>query len=210
VIEALVSDFGGVLTTPLMDAFWKVNEEWGIPPDALRQAMALAAEREPEPPLFRLERGQMSAGEFFSGLSERLEEVIGRAVDTRDYGTRLMAAMQPNEPLLSYYGALRRERGIRLAVLTNNVREWQPYWRGPWGIDDLFELVVDSSFEGVRKPEPEIYERTLERLGLPGEACVFVDDLDVNLPPAAALGMRTVHYLHTAQAVSEIGSVIGP
>jgi putative hydrolase of the HAD superfamily len=208
VIEALVSDFGGVLTTPLMDAFWKANEQSGIPPEALRQAMALAAEREPEPPLFRLERGQMTADAFFSGLAERLEEVVGRAVDTRDYGSRLMAAMQPNEPLLSYYRALHRERGIRLAVLTNNVREWQPHWRGPWGIDALFELVVDSSFEGVRKPEPEIYSRTLERLGLPGEACIFVDDLEVNLPPAAALGMHTVHYLNTAQAISEIDSVI--
>ena len=119
--------------------------------------------------------------------------------------------MQPNEPLLSYYRALRRERGIRLAVLTNNVREWQPRWRGRWGIDDLFELVVDSSFEGVRKPEPEIYERTLERLGLPGAACVFVDDLEVNLPPAQALGMHTVHYRNTAQAVSEIDAlVVGP
>ena len=55
-----------------------------------------------------------------------------------------------------------------------------------------FELVVDSSFEGVRKPEPEIYARTLERLALPGEACVFVDDLEVNLPPAEALGMHPV------------------
>jgi putative hydrolase of the HAD superfamily len=81
-----------------------------------------------------------------------------------------MAAMQPNEPMLSYYRALHRERGIRLAVLTNNVREWQPRWRGPCRIDELFELVVDSSFEGVRKPEPEIYERTLARLGLPGDA----------------------------------------
>jgi putative hydrolase of the HAD superfamily len=209
VIEALISDFGGVLTTPLMDAFWKANEQSGIPPEALRKAMALAAEREPEPPLFRLERGQISAGEFFAGLSERLEEVIGRAVDTRDYGSRLMAAMQPNEPLLSYYRALHRERGIRLAVLTNNVREWQPHWRGPWGIDALFELVVDSSFEGVRKPEPEIYERTLARLDLPGEACVFVDALEVNLPPAAALGMHTVHYLNTAQAIAAIDQKVG-
>jgi putative hydrolase of the HAD superfamily len=209
VIESLVSDFGGVLTMPLMDAFWQANEQSGIPPEALRKAMALAAEREPEPPLFRLERGEMSAEEFFSGLSERLREVVGRAVETRDYGSRLMAAMQPNEPLLSYYRALRHERGIRLAVLTNNVREWQSHWRGRWGVDELFELVVDSSFEGVRKPEPEIYARTLARLDLPGEACVFVDDLEVNLPPAAALGMNTVHYRNTAQAISEIDLKVG-
>ena len=209
-IEALVSDFGGVLTMPLLEAFGRVNAERGITPEALRDAMTLSAARDPEPPLFRLERGQLTAEAFFTGLSERLEEVLGQPVDTSDYGTCLIAAMQPNEAMLAHYRGL-RERGVRLAVLTNNVREWQPLWRTRWGIDDLFELVVDSGFEGVRKPEPAIYQRTLERLGLPGEACVFVDDLEVNLPPAAALGMHTVHYRDPAQAISEIGAlVVGP
>jgi putative hydrolase of the HAD superfamily len=210
VIAAVVSDFGGVLTAPLLDAFGRVNAERGISPDALRQAMTLTAEREPEPPLFRLERGELTAEAFFAGLAETLAEVLGRPVDTSDYGARLVAAMQPNEALLAYYRGL-RERGIRIAVLTNNVREWQPLWRGRWGIDELCELVVDSGFEGVRKPEPEIYARTLARLGLPGDACAFVDDLEVNLPPAAALGMHAVHFRDTAQAIAEIDAlVVGP
>ena len=77
---------------------------------------------------------------------------------------------------------------MRLAILTNNVREWQPRWRTPVAVDELFELVVDSGFEGIRKPEPEIYELTLARLGLPAEACAFVDDLEVNVAAAPRAG----------------------
>ena len=97
---------------------------------------------------------------------------------------------------------------MRLAILTNNVREWQPLWRRRMRIDELFELVVDSSFEGMRKPEPGIYALTLERLGVPGEACVFVDDVEVNLPPARAAGMHAVHFRDTAQAIAEIDALV--
>jgi putative hydrolase of the HAD superfamily len=208
VIEAVISDFGGVMTTPLSESFWKATEEAGIPVDALRAAMGVLAEREPEPPLFALERGEISEGVFLDKLEDGLQEVLDRRISLDGYAHRLMAAMQPNEPLLSYYRALKRERGIRIAVLTNNVREWQPLWREPLKIDELAELVVDSSFVGMRKPEPAIYELTLERLGLPAEACVFVDDLEINLPPARALGIHTVHFQHTAQAVHELDELV--
>jgi putative hydrolase of the HAD superfamily len=208
VIEAVISDFGGVMTTPLSESFWKASEQAGIPMEALRSAMGLLAEREPEPPLFALERGQISEGIFLGKLSGGLAEVLDREVSLHGYAHRLLAAMRPNEPLLSYYRALRDERGIRLAVLTNNVREWQPLWREPLRVDELFELVVDSSFVGMRKPEPGIYALTLERLGLPGEACAFVDDLEVNLPPARALGIHTVHFQHTAQAIDELDRLV--
>jgi putative hydrolase of the HAD superfamily len=208
VIEAVISDFGGVMTTPLSESFWKASEEAGVPVDALRRAMGVLAEREPEPPLFALERGQISEGVFLDKLADGLAEVLERRVSLDGYAHRLMAAMQPNEPLLAYYRALKRDRGIRIAVLTNNVREWQPLWREPLRIDELAELVVDSSFVGMRKPEPGIYELTLERLGLPPDACVFVDDLEINLPPARALGVHTVHFRHTAQAVGEIDALV--
>ena len=67
---------------------------------------------------------------------------------------------------------------------------------------------MDSGFEGMRKPEPEIYALTLERLGLPGEACAFVDDLEVNLPPARAAGMHAIHFRDTAQAVAELDALV--
>ncbi len=74
-------------------------------------------------------------------------------------------------------------------------------------IDDLFELVVDSAFVGMRKPEPEIYALTLERLGLPAAACVFVDDLEPNVVAAREAGMRGIVYRDTAQAIAELDAL---
>ena len=74
-------------------------------------------------------------------------------------------------------------RGYRMALLTNNVREWEPLWRAMLPVDEIFEVVVDSAFVGIRKPEPEIYELTLERLGggIGARECLFVDDVEDNV-----------------------------
>ena len=74
-------------------------------------------------------------------------------------------------------------------------------------IDELFEVVVDSAFVGMRKPEPEIYALTLERLGLPAEACVFVDDLEPNVEAAREAGMHGIVYRDTAQAIAELDAL---
>jgi putative hydrolase of the HAD superfamily len=202
--RAVITDFGGVLTTPLLEAFTRANAAIGVSADALREAMRMSASRAPEPPLFTLERGEMTEPEFLADLARSLSEVLGRPVDLDGYGRRLMGSLERNEPLLAYYRGL-HARGVRLAILTNNVREWQPLWRTRLGDDDaLFELIVDSGFEGVRKPQPEIYALALERLGLPGDACAFVDDLEVNLPPARAAGMHAIHYRDADQAIAEL------
>ncbi len=104
-----------------------------------------------------------------------------------------------------------RGRGVRTALLTNNVREWEPLWRSKVPeIDELFEVVVDSAFVGMRKPDPAIYELTLERLGdgVRPSDCVFVDDLDVNCDAARALGMTAIRFAEPAQAIAEIESAL--
>jgi putative hydrolase of the HAD superfamily len=204
--RAVISDFGGVLTTPLLEAFTRANADIGVSADSLRAAMRLSAERAHEPTLFTLERGEMTEPEFLADLGVSLEQVLGRPVDLDGYGARLMGSLERNEPLLAYFRTL-HERGIRFAILTNNVREWQPLWRARLDADDLFELIVDSGFEGVRKPEPEIYAIALARLGLPGEACAFLDDLEVNLPPARAAGMHAIHYRDPDQAIAELDAL---
>jgi putative hydrolase of the HAD superfamily len=98
-----------------------------------------------------------------------------------------------------------RGRGFRMAMLTNNIREWEPLWRVKLPVDEIFEVVVDSAFVGMRKPERGIYELTLERLGdVRAEECVFVDDVDVNCAMATELGMTAVHYASAEQAIPEI------
>jgi putative hydrolase of the HAD superfamily len=208
VIKAVISDFGGVITNPLIEGFTRAHAELGVPVEDLGTAMRLAAERNPEPPLWTLERGQITEPQFIGELEEILTEVTGAPVELDGYGRRLMGALEPNAPLLDYYRRLRDEHGLRLAVLTNNVREWQPIWRPRFKIDELFELVVDSGFEGTRKPEPEIYAITLERLALPGEACAFVDDVEVNVTAAREAGMHGVHFRDTAQATAELERLV--
>jgi putative hydrolase of the HAD superfamily len=75
-------------------------------------------------------------------------------------------------------------------------------------IDELFEVVVDSAFVGMRKPEPEIYALTLDRLGVPAEACLFVDDIDINCAAARDAGMAAVHFTETEQAIREIEAAL--
>jgi putative hydrolase of the HAD superfamily len=98
-----------------------------------------------------------------------------------------------------------RERGYRMAILTNNVREWEPLWRAKLPVDEIFELVVDSAFVGMRKPDPPIYHLTLERLGgVPPQRALFVDDNEGNVEAARELGMRAVHFRSNEQAIPEL------
>jgi putative hydrolase of the HAD superfamily len=104
-----------------------------------------------------------------------------------------------------------RRRGYRMALLTNNVREWEPLWRSMLPVDEIFELVVDSAFVGMRKPDPAIYRLCVERLGdgIAPRECLFVDDVEVNVAAARELGMAAVHFRDNAQATAEIEAVLG-
>jgi putative hydrolase of the HAD superfamily len=94
-------------------------------------------------------------------------------------------------------------------MLTNNVREWEPLWRPMLAVDEIFETVVDSGFVGCRKPEARIYEITLERVSIDPEACLFIDDIEVNCEGARKAGMSAVHFRDNEQAVAEIRERLG-
>ena len=207
-ITALISDFGGVLTSPLLPAFASYSEHSGVTGEDFGRAMALAARTNGEHPLFALERAELTEREFLGQLERALQELLGRHVDLGEMGERLMANLHPNEELFAYYRRLRAERGLRLGILTNNVREWESRWRAKLPIDEIFDDVVDSAFVGMRKPEPEIYALALERLGVAAEACAFVDDTEVNVQAARALGLHAVHYRDTAQAIAELDALL--
>ena len=206
-IQAVVSDFGGVLTSPLLQAFNRVQDDIDVPVEAYGAAMAYSVEHDGEHPLYVLERGEITEAKFLARVGRGLEVALGRHVELHGFGARLMDALEANQELFDYYSALRRDRGLRFALLTNNVREWESAWRSKLPIDDLFELVVDSAFVGMRKPEPEIYALTLERLGLPGAACAFVDDLEHNVVAAREAGMHGIVYRDTAQAIAELDAL---
>lgn len=206
-VEVVVSDFGGVLTTPLMQAFAAVQEHSGIPWEKFAAGMARAAELAGRQPLFELERGAISEAEFIRQLDAGMSEVLGHEVSLHGFGERLFEALHPNEELIAFMREL-SGRGYRMAILTNNVREWEARWRAMLPIDEIFELVVDSAFVGMRKPEPEIYELLLSRLGVAAEATVFIDDLEINCEAARALGMNAVHFQKTDQTIGEVEALL--
>jgi putative hydrolase of the HAD superfamily len=203
--SVLISDFGGVLTSPLQEGFLAYQEESGVSLEELGKAMGLAAEEHGEHPLFALERGEITEAEFRARIEPHLESGFDLARLRALYFER----MDSNRDMIEFIRDL-RGRGVRAALLTNNVREWEPLWRAKLPeVDELFELVVDSAFVGLRKPDPAIYALTLERLGGIGpEQCVFVDDLDVNCEAARALGMAAVRFVSSEQAIPEIESAL--
>jgi len=207
-IEAIVSDFGGVLTTPLLTSFVAVQDEIGISPEDLGKAMRTITEEDGENPLFALERGEMAEVDFLARLGDGLEPLLGHRPALHRFRETYFEALNPNLPMIELMREL-KESGMRMAMLTNNVREWEPVWRPMLPVDEIFETVVDSGFVGVRKPEARIYEITLERLGLPAEACLFVDDLEHNCDGARAAGMAAVHFRDNEQAIPEIRSLLG-
>jgi len=109
-------------------------------------------------------------------------------------------------------GVVKHLRGkVKLAAITNNVSRDEPAQKRTSGIDlpSLFEVVVESAIEGVRKPEPRIYQIACEKLGIEPHDAVFLDDLGANLKGARALGMRTIKVDHTLSAIDELERELG-
>lgn len=207
-VTTVISDFGGVLTTPLFQSFAAFQDRSGIPLETLGQAMAAIAERDGANPLFELELGRMSEHDFLAGLGAELGRRLGRKVDMSGFAEQYFGHLDPNEELIEYLRALRFARGYRMALLTNNVREWEPRWRAMLPVDEIFEHVIDSGFVGARKPDPEIFQIALHRLGVRPEQALFIDDFEINVKGAREVGMRAVQFVTTEQAIAEIEAAL--
>jgi epoxide hydrolase-like predicted phosphatase len=208
-LRAVISDFGGVLTNRLVEAFLAFQEESGISMEQLGRGMQRVAERDGEYPLFRLERGEVTEQQFLDDLCWGLEAELGHRPRLHRFREIWFEALHGNEPMLEVMRQL-RDNGYRMAILTNNVREWEELWRAKLPVDEIFELVVDSAWVGMRKPEPAIYELTVSRLGdVELGECLFVDDNELNVEAARRLGMTAVHFRSNDQAIPEIRKLTG-
>ena len=206
-VEAIISDFGGVLTSPLIGSFAAFQDDSGISLEQFGVAVAAVAARNGANPLFELEKGRMSEAAFLNSLAEELSANLGRPVELHGFGERYFEHLEPNERLIGFMRDL-HDRGYRMAICTNNVREWERLWRAKLPVDEIFDVIVDSAFVGTRKPEPRIYEITLERLGVPAEAALMVDDLELNCTAARELGINAVWFRDTDQAITEIEAAL--
>ncbi|HWM64436.1 MAG TPA: HAD family phosphatase [Solirubrobacterales bacterium] len=208
-IRAVISDFGGVLTTPLIQSFMAFQDQTGITTETLGKAMQAATEANGENPLFEMERGEITEVAFLDKLTESLEPLLGHRPEMHRFKEIYFEALEANPEMIELMRELKAE-SYRMAMLTNNVREWEPFWRSMLPVDEIFETVVDSGFVGCRKPESKIYALTLERIEMPPEACLFVDDVLVNCEGAEKAGIAAVHFQDNEQAISEIRKTLGP
>ena len=206
-IKAIISDFGGVLTTPLLEAFLSLQDEIGVSPEHFGAALRTVTDESGENPLYKMERGELSEEAFLAELSRGLEPLLDHTPHLHRFRELFIGGLQANIEMIELMREL-KARGLRMAMLTNNVREWEAMWRAMLPVDEIFETVVDSAFVGCRKPEARIYEITLERLGLRAESCLFIDDILVNVEGAEALGLNAVQFRDNEQAIAEIRAAL--
>jgi putative hydrolase of the HAD superfamily len=203
-IEAVLFDFGGVILTSPFDAFTTHEREHGLPEGFLRRLNATNPDHNA---WARLERSEVDI-EGFCALFESEAAAAGHPVDGHAVLALLSGELRPE-----MVTAIRRirERGLRLALLTNNFvsADAQPARPELAEVMALFDVVVESSRVGVRKPAPRFYALALDELGVEAERAVFLDDLGVNLKPARALGMRTIKVVDPGQALAELEGVLG-
>ena len=207
-IEAVLFDFGGVVLTSPFDAFAAYEVEAGLPPDTIRTINAT----DPDTNAWaRFERREVDPEEFCV-LFEAEAAARGLTVDARRVLAGLHGDLRP-----AMVEAVRRcSAALRTALLTNNITPFAQQWAEQesqrsevLAVVDLFEVVVESSVVGCRKPEPAFYEVACERLGVAPGACVFLDDLGINLKPARAMGMTTIKVGDPAAAIADLESVLG-
>jgi putative hydrolase of the HAD superfamily len=208
-LTTVISDFGGVLTTPLLGSFAAFQDRTGISAAALGNAMQAIAVEDGVHPLYELEMGRIAEVAFLERMAGALEPELGHRPEMHSFSQIYFDALEPNAPMIELLREIKDGGGHRLALLTNNVREWEPLWRSMLPVDEIFELVVDSAYVGMRKPDAAIYELTLDRLGGPtAQECLFIDDLLPNIEAARDLGMTAVHFRENAEAIPEIRSAL--
>jgi putative hydrolase of the HAD superfamily len=199
-IAAALFDFGGVIVDSPFDLFAREEARAGLPPGTLRRAVAGAGE---DGAWSRLERGELALETFVPAFAG---ELAGQGI-TVDVPALMdgMARLRVRDDVV---GAVRRARArVRTGLLTNNWR--QDGMRATLSdVRALFDVVVESHVEGVRKPDPAIYETACTRLGVPPERVVFLDDLGSNLKPARAMGMTTIKVADSAAAVAALDEVL--
>ena len=196
-VRGLLVDYGGVLTTNLFDSFRAFCELEGLEPSQVGRLFR--EDRACRELLIGLETGQLPEEDF----EPRFAEILG--VEAPQLIDRLFAGSTPDTSMLDAVLRARRA-GIRTGLISNS---WGTRRYDRAQLAELFDGVVISGEVGIRKPSPEIYNLGAEAIGLPAEACVFVDDLPFNLEPAAELGMATVHHVDSEETIGQLEELLG-
>lgn len=200
-LSALLIDFGGVLTTPISDAFGALSADAGLAPD---EALSLLAGHEGARTALREhEEGRLDDEGFEDAFAQALADAGGR-MEARGLLARVAARLQLDEPMIELVREVRR-RDVPVALVSNSLGR-DCYARVD--LDELFDVTVISGRVGVRKPSRRIYAIACEQLGLLPQECVLVDDLEHNLVGAARLGITGIHHRHADETVPRVRELL--
>src|ERR671918_451608 len=203
--EALVVDYGGILTTPLHEAMVGFCEEVGIElQDLARAALGVYYGGEDDL-VVAFETGRMSEEDFSHAFARRLTEQTGVEISHEGLVGRMFAGMELATPMLTAVEVARRA-GLKTGLLSNS---WGTELYSRDALEGLFDAVVISGEVGMRKPDPEIFGLAVERLGVSPTEGVFVDDHPGHLPAAEEAGMTTVLHKTPAETISQLEELLG-
>jgi HAD superfamily hydrolase (TIGR01509 family) len=191
-IDAVLFDYGGVLTLPVRDSIAGWLEADGIDPRSFSRTLKawLSRDAADGTPIHRLETGELPAHEFDTLLAAELTTIDGRALVPEGMLQRIFAGMRPDQEMFDLVDDL-RSAGVRVGLLSNSWGNTYPRER----IDALLDPVVISGEVGLRKPHAAIFELAVARLGLPAGRVLFIDDAEPNILGAHAVGLQGL--LHT-------------
>ena len=203
-IQAVLWDFGGVISSSPFEAFAQYERERGLPGDFLRTVNATNPH---DNAWARLERSEFDHAAFDEAFA-RESRALGHEVRGSDVLPLLSGRIRPE-----MVQALHRLREhFRLGCITNNFKSMSA---SPMGglykgeIMALFHHVIESAKVGLRKPDPRIYRMMTDALQVDPAACIYLDDLGINLKPAAHMGMATIKVLSADQAISDLETILG-
>lgn len=205
-IDAVIFDFGGVLTTSPVQLFTAKAEEIGL---TLAEALPLMGgplDEDTDHPWHRLERGEITYDEFCGSLDELFRNAGHDRALVPPGEQEMLQWLQPIPEMVEVARSI-RAAGIPTAILSNNIREWSG-WRSVVGADDLVDVVVDSSDVGVRKPAAAAFELTASRLDTEVHKCLMVDDLAWNIRGAEALEMSVFHVTNPTTDAPKVREVV--
>lgn len=203
--RAVIFDLGGVIFPSPFEVFSAYEREHELPDRFLRGVVAESAD---SGAWARLERGETAFSEFCAGFEAECA-AAGGTVDAATLMTAVGTRPEPRAEMLAAVARI-RDKGLKTAALTNNWTEMAGDGAGNElpALNDLFDLIIESAVEGVRKPDPAIYQLTCMRLGVLPEDAVLLDDLGVNLKPARELGMTTIKVADPPSALAELETLL--
>ena len=209
-LRAVFFDFGGVVLSSPFEAFNSYEDRSGLPRDFIRRVNSVNPDANA---WARLERSELSPHDF-DEVFARESEALGHRVPGADILALLHGDIRPE--MVRAIDVV-KANGFLTACLTNNVLSSPENPSAPdaakraeiAAILERFDALIESSKVGVRKPEPRFYEIACETVGVTPSECVFLDDLGINLKPAAAMGMTTIKVTSAAQALGELEVILG-